>query len=170
MHVDGSRLNVGRRLPHNFEQQIAGLDAAFPFGEQKKQFDLRRRQLVFSTIEGHRVLRAVDSQWPDLLDVFRFLASRLHAPQNCADPKNEFLGAERFREIIVGAQAETLDTIAFLAPGRQHQDCDARGGAVGAQFLHDLQSRQAGKHQIQNHYGRLVTSCNGEALGPARRR
>jgi hypothetical protein len=43
-------------------------------------------------------------------------------PQQTAYPRHQFLWRERLGHIVVGAQVQSLDAIAFLRPGRQEDN------------------------------------------------
>ena len=71
----------------------------------------------------------------------RTAQDRLHARQQLAR-------IERLRQIIVGAEIEPDDAIDVVAAGRQHQH--GRSRARLAQLLQHVESRQAGKHDVEN--------------------
>ena len=53
-------------------------------------------------------------------------------PQRGADARQQFLGAERLRDVVVGAGVERAHLVAFGAARRQHQDRHARASGAPA--------------------------------------
>ena len=87
----------------------------------------------------------IDRQLAGLDDRFRMALGAAH---DRLDARQQFAPVERLGQVVVGAEAETLDLVVELGEARQDQDrrIDARG-AQAAQHLVAVDVRQ---HQIED--------------------
>jgi len=70
------------------------------------------------------------------------------SPENGGNSCNEFTGAERFRQIIIGAKLQAQDAVEFIAFSGQHQNWSSRPLSYFSQNIKPFLVRQ---HDIQ-HY------------------
>ena len=75
------------------------------------------------------------------------------APQNCANPGNQFAGIEGLRQIIVRPDLQSEDTIDVFAAGGQDQHRNWRLLPDAAQHI---KAAHPGEHQVE-HYQRMLT-------------
>ena len=91
--------------------------------QQRQQLELLRRQpdlLVAARRRG-----GGRSRWSGRRHCMRSTARRLalgDAPQRDADPREQFLGAERLGHVVVGADVERRDLVRLAAARRQDDD------------------------------------------------
>ena len=76
-----------------------------------------------------------------------FLARAAGAPEDSADPCDQFSGVERLGKVVVGADFETHDAIDGVAASGEQQNGKLRSGA---KLLEQFESRTARQHDIQN--------------------
>ena len=70
------------------------------------------------------------------------------APEDSLHTGDEFAGAERLREVVIGAGFEAGDAVHFVAPGGEHDDRRLRLFADAAADLHAPKARE---HEVQDH-------------------
>ena len=79
---------------------------------------------------------------------------RFDAPQRHADARQQLLGAERLRHVVVGARVERADLVGLGTPRRQHDD--RRRTAVSQQPAH-LDTVHVRQSQIEDDQIRIDT-------------
>src|SRR6185295_1517476 len=65
--------------------------------------------------------------------------------------RGQLADGERFGQVIVGAELEAGDAVAFGAAGGEHEDGDRRSDRIAAQFAADGEAVDVGKVQIEDH-------------------
>ena len=119
-----------------------------------EQQELLRRQLHVLTIERHGVAIRVDG---DAAVVLRPGGRRAAgASEERGDACDDFFGAERLGDVVVGAELEARDPIGFLTACSEHDDRNGRDGRIGAHRLTDDQPVHARKHEVKDHEVRPV--------------
>ena len=75
----------------------------------------------------------------------------------CADTGQQFLGAERLDQIVVGPGLHALDPALLARAGRQHDDRQAAGARVGPQCSQQAEAVEPGHHHVgQDQVRRLL--------------
>ena len=74
---------------------------------------------------------------------------RGRAAQHGADACQQFAGAERLHQVVVGADFQQQHLVDFIAQGAEHDD--RRGYVSGSQLLADLHAVHARQAQIDQH-------------------
>jgi hypothetical protein len=83
------------------------------------------------------------------LDDLRRARHRRRAPLERLDPRQQFLGAERLGEVVVGARFQSPHFVVLRAPCREHQDRQAR--PRHAQLAAHLDTVDLGQHEVEQH-------------------
>jgi len=65
--------------------------------------------------------------------------------------RHELVGAERLRDVVVGAHLEADDALGLFRPGGEHDDRDRGGLLVRANGTADFQAVDLRQHQVQDH-------------------
>ena len=84
------------------------------------------------------------------------LRQRGDAPEHRVNARRQDLRAERFGDVIVGAEFQADHDVAFLAFRGQHDDGNPPRGRIVLEVPADRQTVHAGQHQIQQDQIRLV--------------
>src|SRR4029078_9168803 len=84
-----------------------------------------------------------------------------------ADAQHELLRAERLREVVIGAERESANTIRLLDACREHQHTDALRWVGGPQLFQDVVPRKPGKHQVEDDERWVLTPGCFETIGPS---
>ena len=74
----------------------------------------------------------------------------LHAAEQRAHARHQLVRAERLRHVVVGAEFEAGDTIAFVGLRGHHDDGNRGGLVVGTKRAADVEPGHAGQHQVEN--------------------
>lgn len=74
--------------------------------------------------------------------------SRAAGPEIGPDPRQEFLERERFDQVVVRAEVESLDPVGHPRPGAQHQDGD--GVPALPQAPQDHEAVEIGQPEIED--------------------
>ena len=77
----------------------------------------------------------------------------MHAAQQRANAGNQFAGAERLDEVVVGAELQADDAVFDFALRREHDD--GHVGIVANRAAHAL-ARHAGKHEVEDNQVEMV--------------
>ena len=75
----------------------------------------------------------------------------LTSSQDGANSRDEFFKVERFGDVIVSAEVETLDSVLCEAAGGEHNHRYVRCGRVGSHSPQDGQTVHLGHHHIEKH-------------------
>jgi hypothetical protein len=84
------------------------------------------------------------------------------APQQRAYTRQQLFRVEGFDQVIVRARAQTLDTVVYLRPRREHQDC-----SVKAELPHapaQLEACLSRKHDIEDHKIESLIAGHAQSL------
>jgi hypothetical protein len=81
----------------------------------------------------------------------RFTRSRhfARAAQHRRDPQHQLSRTERLGDVVVGAQLEAEHAILLLAQRGEHHD--GQVGRLSAESSADLQTTEAGEHEVEDH-------------------
>ena len=146
---------AGRResgvIPDDVEKAFAGNGLAGGFGHESQHGKFFGGQMEGFLAFGGGLLDEIDASIAKAESSGR-IRFALHAAEQCADASEQFVGAERFDEIIVGAGIEAGDTVFDLAFGGEHEDGNGIGEAaqLGAKgktielWHHDIQQNEIG--------------------------
>ena len=120
--------------------------------EECQELEFLRRQPDLLAVSHHAKPLPVDHQATanDWLGWFR---RTVDPAQRRAYTRQQFLGPERFRDVIVGARIERAHLVAFSTSGRQHDDRDRQALTNPAAHLDPVDVRQA---QVQDDEVRLL--------------
>ena len=83
------------------------------------------------------------------------------------DAGQEFVDAERFGDVVVGAGVERVDLVAAVRPAGQHDD---RDGCPGAQLADDLDAVDVGQAEVEHDQvgvRRAAAECSASAPSAA---
>src|SRR5262249_7008677 len=111
--------------------------------ERLEQIQLARRQVDRAALLEHLTGIAVQLQAAKLEDA---LGRRSSPPQDGADPGQQLLELEGFRQIVVGAGLQPLDPLVNVAARRQHDDRDVAGLPDPSA---DVEAVQSGQVQVE---------------------
>jgi hypothetical protein len=116
-----------------------------------QQADLGRGQCQGLAAEPDFVPAEVDRQRTahDPLAGAALLAQR-PAAQHDLDPRDQFLRAERLRQVVVCADAEAQHDVAFLSLRSDHDHGDGTRHRIGLHTAADLDAVDAGQHQVED--------------------
>ena len=142
MHINRSGLNVRRGVPHGLEQMRARLNASAPLGEENQQLVLGGREIDRVARDGYRVRGSIDGYFTDFEQVV-LLRLRSRSAQNRLDPEHELRRAERLRQIIVGTQRQSANSIGLITSRGEHQHGDGTGFIVAAYSFEYVEAGQA---------------------------
>lgn len=148
MGIDGAGVDDVVVLPHVLEELFAGLNAAATFHEGGEEFEFGGGQVDALAADGDEVARDIDGEVTGL-EAFGAFGGLGAAFEEFADAEDEFAGAERLGDVIVGAEFETQNAVDFGGPGGEHDDGDAGGGGVAAEELADFQAVHLGEHDVE---------------------
>jgi hypothetical protein len=116
--------------------------------QKHQQVELSNRQHDRLAVKRHRARIYVKPQFAKCQNLCWSCRRGCHAAQHRFHPCDHFARAERFGNIIVGAEFEAYDPVGFFAASRQHNDRDV---PVGAQALRDFKTVQTRQHQVEHH-------------------
>ena len=85
--------------------------------------------------------------------------SVVRSPADRADPGDQLAEAERFGDVVIGAELEAQDPIELLAPRRQHDDRSRRSLP---QLATDVAAVHVGQAEVQQHH---LVAAFGERSG-----
>ena len=145
--VDGAALHAGRPSPHVFEQGLAGHRGPWPARQEGEHVEFDSGQVDFLGHRGERGAPAgrFDSHRPKAAAAS---ADPVHAAQQHADPGDEFAHAERFGQVVVGADAEADQHVRLVASGGQHQHRRRPHRLDPSAYLQTVES---GQHHVEHH-------------------
>ena len=78
------------------------------------------------------------------------LGRALDPPVQGLDPLQQHLDAERFRDVVVGAQGEADDLVGFLGLGGEHEDRYGSGRFARPKLPANVQPVHSREHQVQD--------------------
>ena len=93
---------------------------------------------------------------------------RVRPAQQRAHARDEFVGAERLGDVVVGAELEPDDAVGLFGAGGQHDDRQGGRGRIGAERTADLEAVEAREHQIEQQEIRLAAPQRRQHVGAAR--
>jgi hypothetical protein len=128
-----------------------------------QQHEFLRRQLDLAAFVQHRVAAEIHDQRTKRQRRSGRLRA-LRATHQRANPRHQFVGAERLRDVVVGADLETDDAVALLGARGQHDDRNRGGRLVGAQRPAHLETAEAGQHHIEDDQVSRAAACARQRL------
>jgi len=151
---DGAGFTGEGVAPDGVQQRVAAEDQPRMARQVEQQVIFPAGQFDAPPIALHAVERWTDDQTGKTQ--LRLPGSILQAgaPQDGVDPRHDLTRTEGLHDVVVGAQAEATNPVVHLTTGSDHQDGDLAGTPQRAT---DLQTIEAGQHQVENHHiGRLL--------------
>src|SRR5580658_3780560 len=149
VHVHAARGDEALGAPDSIEQLIASEDAIGTRREEIEQAKFERAHGYGLAGAGDAVSGGVNAQGANFYGLFRGSA-RLGAAEQSFHARNEFARAERFGDVIVGAELEAHDAIGFFALGGENQNRYAVERDFLADFLADFQAGKFRQHQVEH--------------------
>ena len=150
MDVEGLGVTDIVAAPDAIDEHVAGEHAAGVLHQQAQQLELLASQVhLVAAHEGPSGLglEAQASRLGGDVEV-DLLVLRRGAPQHGAHAGHELAEAIGLGDIVIGTHLETDDRVDLLGLGRHHDD---RGGRLRADLATDVESRDLGDHQIEQH-------------------
>jgi hypothetical protein len=140
-------------VPHVLEDLRAGVHRADVPGKVCQQVELLGGQDDFVVGDAYSTRSSIELHRADLLWTGVVALVSCRRPVGCstghgANPGDEFAQAERFGDVVVGAQLQTQDTIELLAARRQHDD---RCLGLLAQLAAHVSAVHVGQAEIEQH-------------------
>ena len=136
----------GMRSPDGLQDGAVREHAAGMLRQEHQQLELLRRQPDLLVAAADRVPVAIDDEIA-AHDRAGARRRRFDPPQRHADARQQLLGAERLRHVVVGAGVERADLVGLRAARREHDD--RRRAAVSQQPAH-LDAVHVGQAQVQD--------------------
>src|SRR5580765_7163664 len=93
--------------------------------EDRQELELERSELDLAVVDENTALGIVDFDEVVAVGLGRFNLAAA-AAQERLDSREQFLAAERFRNVVVGAGGEAADPLELLRAGGQHDHGDVR--------------------------------------------
>ena len=150
MRVDGPRLDLVRHVPHLGQNAIARHDRAAIAHEQPEQLEFFLCQLDLFAVAEDAKRSLVDLDLAVFVDA-RIFGDHARAAPNGGDSCDELANAERFRQVIVGAELEAGDAIALRSARGEHENRNGRRLRIAPQFAADRQAVEVGQIEIEDH-------------------
>ena len=163
--VDRAVVDHAIAAPDLLHQRLAAEHAAGPRREEVEKIELERR-------ERDRFSVALDDATaPDRCEdrrcsSTRSVSSAARAPQQRAHPRHQLGGAERLRDVVVGADLEPEQLVALAGPRRHHEDRDV---AVAADAARHLEPVEPGQAEVEHDERRLQAREVGQRAIPVAR-
>ena len=151
VRVDRPRARPVVVAPHLHQQLPAREHLARVRSEVGEQVELGGREVHGVVAAGGRAGWRGRARPPATCSVPPVLGGRgagaLDAAQQRVHPGDELAGAERLRQVVVGADGQPDDHVGLRVAGRQHQH---RHGAVVLDAPAHLEPVEAGQHQVEH--------------------
>src|SRR5579872_6859079 len=148
MHVYCALGNEWLLLPHVFKNVFARDRLAAMINKVTQQFRLLGRQAYRRAVFGKLHFCEVRRDTAEFNPHHGRQLFLVNAAQQCSDARQQFIGIERFDQVIVGAGAQSLDAVGNLTLGGEHQD-----GPVEPALAHsvtDFEAIEAWQHNVKN--------------------
>src|SRR5262245_35272761 len=145
MDIYRPRFNKAVVSPDSLEQAVTRHDAVLVLHQVAQEFELASRQTNGITIDGYRDGVEICGEVCALIARCRPLFHGSAAAQDGSDASSELTEAERLGDVIVGAELETGNAVAFAGFRRQHDDREMTGigpRSEHAAYLEAAQDRQ----------------------------
>ena len=89
------------------------------------------------------------------------------SPEEGAHPRQQFGNGEGLDDIVVRTDQQTANAFRLFAPGGHHDHRKRAGALAGAEPAADLQTRDAGKHPVENDkIGRILRKAKLGFVAP----
>ena len=118
MRIHSASVNHAFIAPNIVEQPIAFLHAAPALHQCAQQFELKTGQMHLPAVNANFVARRIDRNRTGAQTLVGFFA----APEDCANSQHNFAWAERFCDVIIGAEFQTHNAIDLFRFRRQHEN------------------------------------------------
>lgn len=133
----------GLRAPDGGEQGAMGEDLAGVAGEEEQEVKFLGGEVDGAAAYGDRMRGGIDEEVADFDG--RIAGALGGAAQMGADAGKEFLDAEGFGDVVVGAGIEGFDFGVLLIANGENEDGGAAGAADGAA---EVDAGHAGHHEV----------------------
>ncbi len=90
---------------------------------------------------------------------------RRQAPQDRTDAQDQLLWGERLREVIIGAEGQTLDAIGLVLAGGQQQHAHIARFVAAPQLGEDLEPGVPRQHQVEYDQVGAFLPCGAQCVG-----
>jgi len=152
-------------LPHRLQQLGPRLHTVAALDQALEQLELGGGQLDVLAVHDDPVRVAIHGDRPAHEAAAGRHRRRGEAPQDRADAKDQLLGRERLREIVVRAEGQALDAVGFFFPRREQQDAHVASFIVSPQLREHLESRVTRQHEIQHHEIGALFARRAQCIG-----
>ena len=149
----------GVRAPDGLEDRAMRQDAVGISRQQRQQLELLRRQANLLAGAHDAAAVVVDREIAGRICPDASTVRAVPSAQRDANPRQQLLGTERFRDVVIGAEIERADLVCFATARRQHDDRHRRRLADARA---DFGAVEIGQAEIQHHQ---VGAC----LAPSQR-
>src|SRR5215472_1279419 len=162
VHTQVVRLRLVRGTPHLLQQLPAGDQPPAVTRQDLEQLPLRRRDAYrLATTERDALAGEVDHEVADVDD--RLIRRGAYPPGRCAQPGEQLVHAERFRDVVVRAGVEGVDLLRLLAARRQHDDRRCRPAADTSD---DIGAVHVGQAEVDDDDVGVVAGHHGKSADP----
>ena len=151
MGIKGAGMGRVRVFPNRPEEVVAVLSGPRAFAEKKEEFELGGGEIDPFVLDVKFEIVFVESEVPVGED--HGAGAGFESLENRLDPKDEFFGAEGFREIVIRARFEALDTVFCLRACGEHENRNIRGAGITSHVLQDRVAVLARKHEVEDDEG-----------------
>ena len=162
IHIDGTWCHKARIAPHGIQQLVAAEDSSRVPRQVVEQAELGRGggdQLAADTqLHG----ATINLDLADAKRFCRFLP--LKSAQHGFHTRQQFAGAEGLGDVIVRAQLQTVNPVAFTCQCGQKDHRDHAEGGIGAQTAAQIQPISTGHHDVQQEERRDGQLCRRQHL------
>ena len=168
MDVKGLRRPVPVRVPHSFQDDLAGKGCSGVFGEECEKVKLFAGECEFFSVMGHPTASVVDDETMTEINPGFFVRGTVssRAASHGPDARHEFPEAERFHHVVVGTEFESDNPVHLVAPGA-HDDHGDLGSLPNLSA--DAEPVHVGKPEVQEHDVEAgVTIDEGEGVATQR--
>src|SRR5262249_50477663 len=137
--------------PDSLQQLGAALYPAASLGERYQELVLGSGEVHLTALERHAMSRAVHVDGAGAeYGPGRYRGPR-QPPQHRTDTQDQLLRRERLHHVVISAQGQALDPVAFLFPCGQKDHAYVPGFGPTAELLQDFVTRDSREHEIEDH-------------------
>ena len=163
VHVDDPAVTEVPVAPDLRQQLLAAEHLALGAGQFGEQLELGPGQWQCLAVPRHLGTRYVDAQVADLDQLGLPCVGRLDPPQQCADPRRQFLRDQRLGHVVVRAGLQTGDHVVTVGARGHH---DHRYVAGPPDLPADGEPVPVGQHQVQQDDVRRLPAQRGQGVVP----
>src|SRR6266853_119893 len=148
VHVHGARIHVRAVSPYLLQQFFARKCCAAVLDEISKKLKFARRQVHNLSVPGRFGSQKVHMNGPEIKPARLRHGPARRAPEERFDAGHKLQHVERLRDVIIGADFQSIDLVTRLPASRQHQNRSNEAGLADV-TAHD-EPAFARQHDIQN--------------------